>query len=310
MLRELTQIGKLFYFFRKQHKLSREQFCEHICSPKYIYLIEKGERTPSIQVLEALSFKHGIEFNDYLLFIDYGNPFLIKDTLDQMDNLMIKRNFSALRQITEAAQSTEEFSTPPFNHRIAFNFAWLLVNETKEYGKAIELLNEILNQLGSSTLNPTPDSYPNFRPLLRSHGLLAICTIQEGDLLSGLTQLQMVYNQLLSRRYLESLKSTFISVALNLCYALSLNKNFDQTKAISHDLIEFQKKINHLDRLHLSFSHLGHALYHLGHFDESKLWLQKSIQLATALDCHEDIQVLMQIESLQWALKTEPHVEQ
>ena len=55
----MNHIGSIIKEFRLLRQLTQEQLAENICSEKYVYLIEKGERTPSTDLLRQFSDKIG-----------------------------------------------------------------------------------------------------------------------------------------------------------------------------------------------------------------------------------------------------------
>jgi DNA-binding XRE family transcriptional regulator len=62
----MNRIGNVIKEFRCKFDMSRKELSANICSEKYVYLIEKGERSPSTDITVAFSDKrrplHGIDY--------------------------------------------------------------------------------------------------------------------------------------------------------------------------------------------------------------------------------------------------------
>ncbi len=50
--------------------MSRKELAENICSEKYLYLIEKGDRTPSSEITRLLGDKVGVDIFKYYAVYD------------------------------------------------------------------------------------------------------------------------------------------------------------------------------------------------------------------------------------------------
>lgn len=302
MSNDISNIGHLFISLRKNLNLSREKFCSGVCSSKYLYLIEKGERTPSVQIIEAFSYKVGIDLYDYFQYLDFDEPIKVKNMIDQMDNMMVSRDFDGLRRMTDVIQQMKDFSTPPLCYQIDLNIAWLLANVDLNYEKAKKIMLSTLAQMGYPVLDDSIDYGLMYRPVMRGYGLIAVCEVRGGFVSEGLDRMAKVYRLLEMRKRMRSITHTYLSMGINYAYTLIINGDYEESIRISKALISYQVEANILDRLYITYFTLGHALYLTGERDESRKWLVKCNALTFAMDIKNNEASFSEYESMQWAL--------
>lgn len=66
----MNYIGSIIRDSRNRLRMSRKELAENICSEKYLYLIEKGDRTPSSEITRLLGDKVGVDIFKYYAVYD------------------------------------------------------------------------------------------------------------------------------------------------------------------------------------------------------------------------------------------------
>lgn len=97
---DLIGIGKRIKAARTEHKLTREKLSELVnVSPHYIYEIERGMKTMSLETLASISASLELS-SDYILFGRYHNPddsvFAMLEELSEEKRLRAEKAFAAL----------------------------------------------------------------------------------------------------------------------------------------------------------------------------------------------------------------------
>lgn len=67
----MNHIGNIIHEFRNSLHLTRQELSAEICSEKYLYMIEKGDRTPSTEVMRRLEDRMGVAILKYYEYPEY-----------------------------------------------------------------------------------------------------------------------------------------------------------------------------------------------------------------------------------------------
>jgi transcriptional regulator with XRE-family HTH domain len=70
----MHRFGKVIRHFREEQNLTRNELSDGICHSQYLYMIERGERNPSFEVLEMIFSRLNIKWLQYLYFLEMDNP--------------------------------------------------------------------------------------------------------------------------------------------------------------------------------------------------------------------------------------------
>lgn len=70
----MKHIGEIIHYYRIRAGISQKKLAGDFCSPKYVYLIEKGFRVPSTQFLKYFSDKLGADLLGIIPFLDSEDP--------------------------------------------------------------------------------------------------------------------------------------------------------------------------------------------------------------------------------------------
>lgn len=95
----MGHIGTIIEKYRQALNMSRKELSENICSEKHIYLIEKGQRSPSTNMLKLLGDRLGVDFFEFLPYLDCNEPLVIRDKLRNFYTYRINLDFDSLKKI-------------------------------------------------------------------------------------------------------------------------------------------------------------------------------------------------------------------
>ncbi len=96
-------IGSVIKEYRKRKKISRKSLADGLCSEKYIYLIEKGERTPSAEMSALLGDKLGIDLFEYYEYVDCIDPIDVNQAIKLFTRYRNGNDMVALKRVTDEA---------------------------------------------------------------------------------------------------------------------------------------------------------------------------------------------------------------
>lgn len=117
----MGHIGKIIEEYRNKSKMSRSALAVNICSEKYIFLIEKGKRTPSSIMLKQLSQRLGVDLFEYYKYLDCIDPTAVRDYMKVFHNYRMKNYTEELKKETEAAMNLPDFKNKPWSYEIQLN---------------------------------------------------------------------------------------------------------------------------------------------------------------------------------------------
>lgn len=75
----MNHIGNVIKEYRSLIGMSRNDIAKNICTEKYVYLIEKGQRTPSADMTRLLGDNLGIDLFEYYQYLDCINPIEVRE---------------------------------------------------------------------------------------------------------------------------------------------------------------------------------------------------------------------------------------
>lgn len=118
-------IGNLIYEIREDRGLSRAEASQGICSDKYIYMIENGDRVPSIKILYDLSHKLKYNFFHTLSYLSDKNPLALKDAINKFIEFRVRQDYDAIGSYIETLKASDHYHKESFRLLVAIHSAYL-----------------------------------------------------------------------------------------------------------------------------------------------------------------------------------------
>lgn len=246
---------------RKNHKLTQSELSEKLsCSRMYIHLLEKGERTPSIEFLNKLSNLYSIDLSSYYSDIpfEYRKVYTIFRTA--IETSTIETNY-ILAELLEKYKDDDCFKYSEMRNLYLYTKALYYSRENNfELSnsiciKALELNEHKIEDLKSNNSFFTPIEYCIMT-------LMSIIDIMSKDNTGGRDNLIKIHTNIKQNFFKDDFYLSFNLIIIVRAYII-LNNNIS-TMYLEED--NFEKSLAHINEA-ISFNHryynssLTHILY-------------------------------------------------
>lgn len=286
----MLHLGRVMEAKRKQAKLSREALSVGICSKEYIYLVEKGKRSPSIEITKALGNRLNVDFESYLNYLDAEDPILVKDVIEDFVRFRQGYDFRALAEKTKFAEQQKDFKQAPYKYEVIFNKIVINHLKNRDLDRTQELIEEALSALGGSMNLESNEKDCCSEIQMRYYSLLASVYGYENQLKQEGELLKRLYKQISKKANQQSFHILYMSILMS--YANYLYKVSDLPNALRvvEEIVFFQKRKSYLEKLHMTY-YLLHLIQKKMGNDSSKAYDQ-ALHLAKGLDREKDFSLL------------------
>ena len=250
----MSGLGRLIRLLRENANLTREELADGICSSKYIYLIEKGDRIPATKLMDELGTKLGVDLFEYTYYLDCEEPLMVKKIVELMETLRHEHRFDELMQLNHQAHGMNDFMKASLKHEVEYNRLIINLFVNNRYSEVLTGLEAQITSLGGRM----PISEKILTPALSKFYNLYIITLfllernNEGTI-NCTTFYQMLYKV----RFIKYYQELYISVALNYVNILLDQNEIELGHQIVDVLKRYQLETKRIDRLHLSYFHLA-----------------------------------------------------
>lgn len=119
----MNHIGTIIRQYRLIKGLTQKELAVGICSVHYIFLIEKGERTPSLSTLKEIGDKLKVDLFSVYQYLECEDPIHIYETISEFDRCRRKFDLDGLKSATGKKSGDPCFPKKPLLHEIQFNRA-------------------------------------------------------------------------------------------------------------------------------------------------------------------------------------------
>jgi transcriptional regulator with XRE-family HTH domain len=265
----MAQIGEIVLEFRTKRKMSRKELAAGICTEKYLYLIEKNDRSPSAEVLRLLSNRLGVNLFEYYEYLDCKEPSKVRKAMYQCARLRRTSGFSELKEHTEAMKALPDFADNPWRYEVLTNQYLIMLYHDLNIEDAIEGINDVLDHLEPEYADE--EFTARFYAMLSTgyqmmHDIEnATRACENGRKIISHTKNNSRYNQ--------------IHVSLSIAtIALALSAG-DGKKAIAEGLalVKYQEMTSAYERCNITYYFLACAYLMNGEDNVAFQWLEKSI---------------------------------
>ncbi|NLO18353.1 MAG: helix-turn-helix transcriptional regulator [Ignavibacteria bacterium] len=269
----MLSFGKLLRTIREEKNLSRAQLAEGICSEKYLYLIEKGERMPSATILRQLSQALQTDLFRYYRFIDYEDPVAVERVINEFMRAIRTSDYKLRGQIVKEAEQLKAYKKPPWSYVLIGNRAMHNLIVKREYEAVYIELKDAIDKI---------------KPVYEDTVFVATIYLAFSYSLQYLGQYEESYQYaLLAERihkesigfyygdglyYLAESRATI----LNNLYKL---EKYQKAVDYGEGLIKNLANVGTYARLEASLGYLAFSLYRLNRIEDAVLTLRKAMQL-------------------------------
>lgn len=269
----MSYIGSVIERYRCKLKMSRKELSENICTEKYVYLIEKGNRSPSVDVVSLFSDKLGVDLFDYYKYLGCEDPIEVRKKMNEFNMHREKRNFIKLKEATDVAFNLPDFHCKPWIYEIEFNKILYMAFVEQRYDESIIELKNFLSRI--------EQKYSQSILMANSYTLLSACYQIVDDLLSAKSAVELAYEIVRNKSENENERcvETVITVRISFMSMKYLLGEFNEVINEGIDLLNYQYKLNAYERIFYTFFYLSFAYYKIGEHDNAIKCFKKGVYL-------------------------------
>ncbi len=274
-------IGEVVQQYREKSGLSRSELAHSICTDKYIYLIEKGERSPSTEILRLLGNRLGVDLFVYYEYLDCLDPIRVREYMMQMNAIRKNNNQVELMEVTLEAKKIPDFNTLPWKYEVVLNELSYLVLYEEQPQEGIAKIKAILDSVDRK--------YMDDLCIINFKLLLSICYQMVGEYAQSRYMSQRACALIEPKSCISRYAQVTVAAMINqLTLNLSLNKP-DTVIEIGHRLEKYQYYMNHLENMHQTFFYLACGYYQKKNIQESQQWIIKAINFLLIFPFPNDV---------------------
>lgn len=252
----MNYIGSVIQEYRKMLKMSRRDLSTNICSEKYIYLIERGERTPSAEMTRLIGDKLGIDLFKYYEYLDCENPIRVEAIMKLFDRYRAQNNMNALKEITDEAMELADFNKIPWVYEIKLNNNTYMILKESRYKEAVESINNLLENMESKYFKSI--CVANFNILLSTSYIMLMDYNHAKE--TSLAAYEIVSSKQKNEKYAQ----VVITVKINKITIHFLLGELDEVIKEANLLDQYQTEMASYERSHFTFFYLAFAYYKMG----------------------------------------------
>lgn len=204
----MNRIGIIIKEYRKMLSISRKELAAGLCTEKYIYLIEKGERTPSIDIISVISERLGVDLFDYYQYLECNNPIVVRETIKRFNICRRKNEYIELEKITNSVIQFPDFNLKPWIYEIELNYLTLIIFKQRDYKEGKEKIINLLKELDIK--------YSSSYYAVNLYTLLSVCNQFLGDLKSANEAVQIAESMIYNKQNMDKYNHIRIAVKVSM----------------------------------------------------------------------------------------------
>lgn len=267
----MSYIGCVIERYRCKLQMSRKELSENICTEKYVYLIEKGKRSPSVDVVSLFGDKLGVDLFDYYQYLGCEDSIAVREKVNEFNMYREKSNFIKLKEVTDIAYNLPDFHCKPWIYQIELNKILYMVFVEQRYDESIIELNNFLNHIEAK--------YFKSVFMANAYILLSSCYQLTGDLLRAKSAVESAYEIVCNKNENERCVQVIITVRISSMTMKYLFSEFHEVINEGRELLNYQYKFNSYERIFYTFFYLSFAHYKIGEHDKAIECFKKGLYL-------------------------------
>lgn len=267
----LKHMGLLIMKIRIKQGMTRSALAEGICSEKFIYLIEKGERMPSAEVLKMFGNRLGVNLWDYFEYMDCAEPLEVHRVIKNFTSCRNSNNFGRLKMLTDEAAKLPDFRKKPYYYELNINRIAVILFYDRQPEKAEKELTQILSQM--------EDCYIQEEFTANMYIMLSTCLQIRGDIIGAEDATLKAEDIIERKKSLYNYYRITISVKLNKMTIDHLRGDWDRAVDTGKWLLHYQNDANFYERTEYIYYYLAYAYYNKGEKTEAFDCLEKCLYI-------------------------------
>jgi len=268
---DMSHIGTIIENYRHASGMSRKELSENICTEKHIYLIERGERSPSVTILKMLGDRIGVDLLKFYPYLNCDDPVAVYKKIQEFHTRRVNIEFEQLNRITDEAEKMPDFSKMPWSLEIKLNRLYYSFYEKKQYDETSEKLKKLLKE--------AEPIYTDEMFIAGASLVFSSCCFITGDIHNAQIAAENAYNTCLKNKDVDIDEKFFTTIVINLLGAKYINGEFDTVIEKGNEFLDKKYKVNSFDRLHYVYFFVSCSYYAKHQYKEAMEVLKKAIYL-------------------------------
>jgi transcriptional regulator with XRE-family HTH domain len=258
----LNHIGNIVKHYRTKNRITQKELAGNYCSTKYVFLIEKNERTPSSELLRHFSDKLGVDLFNICQYLDCQDPVDVYETIILFEKYRRKSDFINLYKLTESKRNAHDFLHSPWKCEIEINqFIYQIFIEGK--------INESISGLNILIKNMESGKFPVYH-FAYLHALLSACYLMSGSIYNSLNSIETSIQMIEGKSGMSQYKQIVITTKLILLFVYLKSEKYDEILKEAPKLLEYQLENNLHERTHYTFYLIAMASFKLEVYDQAE----------------------------------------
>jgi len=258
-----NNFGEMIEKIRKFKGMTRNSLADGICSPTYIYNIERGDNYPTAYVLEGISRKFDIDVIELYRISQYENPFEMFELKRKITKCYDEGDMKQFAILIKDLSNFENLLTDSDKQFLYWcnGIVEIAINSDNE--KALSYyIKSILITKSSYDFETVFSSSLSSQEINIMNSILVV-KMKNNDYPSALIGYELLTENI-SRFSFNFKKRLYIDILYNLAYLYELDGKLESSKATSYKAIEVSKEIGDLSNLFNLYYLLGTIEYQLG----------------------------------------------
>lgn len=259
--------------------LTRKELAENICSEKYIYLIEKNQRSPSIETARLFSDKLRIDLFKYYYYLDCKDPVSVCESIEIFNKCRRTLDFESMNKATQEAELTHDFQNEPWSYEIFINKLMVDIFEKLKYRESIDCINDSLSKIHHK--------YSESIYIANLNVLLSICYQHIGEFNHANDAIMVAHETIQKKQRSPHYEQLSIAVDINMMIMAYHKKDYDKVieMALFNESNPF--KMNGYELSQFVFFLMAFAYYEKGLLEKAVIYFEKG--LCASLICNKKI---------------------
>ncbi len=267
----MNHIGNVIKEHRNMLHMSRKALSDNICSDKYLYMIEKGERTPSSEITRLLGDKMGVDLFKYHIYLDCKNPVQICYYIEMFYKSRRENDLVSLVEISEEARQIPDFGKEPWIYEIELNYLMVQVLGKEDFVNSIPSIQKIITKMEQKRLYDVCLAF--------YYVLLSTCYQMARDIKSTRAIVMLANETIKGKEKIAKYVQVIVAVKINIITMHYLAGELDQVIEESLKLVQYQNEMCYHTCLHHTLFYLAYAHYQHGWEEDGIEWFQKALSL-------------------------------
>lgn len=277
----MNHIGNLIREYRNRLEISQKTLAEDICSEKFIYLIEKGSRTPSAEMTKLIGNRLGVDLFDYFQYLDCKDPIEVRECMSKIILNRQKGNYKVVKEIIEEAILLPDFKQKPWCYEIDMNRIFYMSFVEHRYEEAIEEVELLI-----SGIDP---KYHSDVYMANIYNLLSKTYLLNNDLVNAKETLILAQDAIRNKEHYAKYAFCIIGVRISAITIHYLSGEYEQAIEEGMALLEYHSENSACERVFYSFFFLAFSYYKLGNIEQALGWFKKGIFMVLIKDRPFDV---------------------